>query len=81
MLAYNCGTDSIKEVAKMYGISQWLIYHHIKSDPTFPYVNVGIKKRLLIRPEDFDKWLLERSHRQMLKDHNLPSASELLEVR
>ena len=71
---------SIKEVSIMYGISQWLIYHHIKSDPTFPCVNVGIKKRFLIQLERFDKWLSIRSQMQTNKGHNLPSVSELLEV-
>ena len=64
----------------MYGISQWLIYHHIKSDPTFPCVNVGIKKRFLIQLERFDKWLSTRSQLQTIKGHNLPSVNELLEV-
>lgn len=62
----------------MYGISQWLIYDHIKSDPTFPSVNVGLKKRLLIRLEHFDKWLNDRSHKQVLETHNLPSSSDLI---
>ncbi len=63
----------------MYGISQWLIYHHIKTDPTFPYVNVGIKKKLLIELKSFDEWLLARSKRQILENFNLPTAEELLE--
>lgn len=71
---------SIKEVSQMYGISQWLIYHHIKTDPTFPYVNVGIKKKLLIDLKSFDEWLMSRTKRQVLQGFNLPSAEELLEV-
>ncbi len=71
---------SIKEVVEMYGISQYLIYHHIKSDPTFPYVNVGIKKRFLIDPKAFEKWLLKRSHKLNQEQHNLPCANELMEV-
>ncbi|NOT77736.1 MAG: helix-turn-helix domain-containing protein [Bacteriovoracaceae bacterium] len=72
---------SIKEVASMYGISQWLIYRHIKSDPTFPSVNIGIKKHFLIQLELFDKWLASRSHQLILKDHNLPSSNELMRVK
>ena len=70
---------TIKEVSKMYGISQWLIYHHIKTDPTFPYVNVGIKKKLLIELKSFDEWLFARSKKQVLENFNLPTAEELLE--
>ncbi|MFP5491659.1 MAG: helix-turn-helix transcriptional regulator [Bacteriovoracia bacterium] len=71
---------SIKEVARMYGISQWLIYHHIKSDPTFPYVNVGVKKKYLIGPEKLDQWLRDRTQKHMMKEHHLPSSHELLEM-
>lgn len=71
---------SIKEIASMYGINQWLIYHHIKADPTFPYVNVGVRKRFLIEPEKFEQWLMERSHKSVNKRHQLPSTTELMEV-
>lgn len=71
---------SIKEVSKMYGISQWLIYHHIKSDPTFPYVNVGVKKRLLIDPGKLEEWLTNRTKVQTHEAHNLPTINELLGV-
>lgn len=64
----------------MYGISQWLIYHHIKFDPTFPFVNVGIKKKLLIAPKAFEEWLASRTQRQVMQGFNLPTAKELLEV-
>jgi predicted DNA-binding transcriptional regulator AlpA len=71
---------SIKEVSAMYGISQWLIYHHIKTDPTFPFVNVGIKKKLLIEPKAFEEWVSSRTRKQVHQDFNLPSAKELLGV-
>lgn len=70
---------SIKEVSSMYGISQWLIYAHIKSDPTFPYVNVGLKKKLLIDITRFENWILKRSKVEIEKGFNLPSAQELLQ--
>lgn len=71
---------SIKEVAKMYGISQWLIYGHVKNDPTFPYVNVGMKKKLLIDIKQFERWIHKRTKRQVEENFNLPTAQELLEV-
>lgn len=64
----------------MYGISQWLLYHHIKNDPTFPYVNVGVKKRLLINPEKLEAWLTNRTMAQTYEGHNLPTLKELLGV-
>lgn len=71
---------SIKEVSVMYGISQWLIYHHIKSDPTFPFVNVGLKKKLLIELKEFDGWLYKRTRKQIGQDFNLPTAQDLMEA-
>lgn len=71
---------SIKEVSQMYGIGQWLIYHHIKADPTFPYVNVGIKKKLLIDLKGFEQWLMGRSQKNNNEKHYLPSVNELMET-
>ena len=71
---------SIKEVSKMYGIGQWLLYHHIKTDPAFPYVNVGVKKRLFIEPKLFEQWLRERGQKNHNNQYDLPSANELMEV-
>ena len=71
---------SIKEVSQMYGIGQWLIYQHIKTDPTFPYVNVGIKKKLLIDLKGFEQWLLGRSKKNNNEKHHLLNANELMEV-
>ncbi|MCM2351930.1 MAG: hypothetical protein NDI69_18100 [Bacteriovoracaceae bacterium] len=63
----------------MFGISQWLIYAHIKSDPTFPYVNVGLKKKLLIDIVKFEEWILKRSKTEVEQNFNLPTAQELLQ--
>lgn len=62
----------------MYGISQWLLYSHIKSDPSFPVVNVGIKKKYLIDLVQFDLWLKRKSGKDTEDKFNLPSSSELL---
>lgn len=71
---------SIKEVSVLYGIGQWLIYQHIKTDPTFPFVNVGIKKKLLIELKAFETWLAGRTKKQVLTEFNLPTAKDLMEV-
>ncbi len=72
---------TIKEISTMYGISQWLIYHHIKNDPTFPFLNVGIKKKLLIELKVFEEWLALRTRKQVQQEFNLPTAQELLGAR
>jgi len=70
---------SIKEVSNMYGMSGWLIYNHIKSDATFPFVNVGMKKKYLINIEKLETWLEKRSQNSKVEEFNLPETQELLE--
>ena len=71
---------SIKEVSQMYGISTWVIYHHIKTDPSFPFVNIGVRKRYLVDGEKFEKWLNLRGQMETRKNHQLPNTNELMEV-
>lgn len=52
---------TVKEVSEMLRVSQWTIYHLIKTDPTFPSLNVGIKKKFVVRAEELERWLAQRS--------------------
>lgn len=71
---------SIKEVSKMFGISQWLLYHHAKTDATFPVVNVGVKKKLLIDPTLLARWIENKTKKFKEAEHNLISSAALLEA-
>lgn len=71
---------SVKEVSKMFGISQWLLYHHVKIDPTFPVVNVGLKKKFLIDPKLLLLWIENKTKNFKQTEHNLLSAVSLLEA-
>tara|TARA_Y100000768_G_C23984113_1_gene687684 strand:+ start:2176 stop:3405 length:1230 start_codon:yes stop_codon:yes gene_type:complete len=71
---------TIKEVSSMYGIGQWLLYSHIKSDPSFPHINVGLKKRYMIELHEFDSWLRSRNKSRISVGHDLPEANDLMEV-
>ena len=70
---------SIGEISAMYGISQWLLYYHIKTDPSFPHINIGAKKKFLIGLKEFDSWLTEKGHRATLEQHLLPDPKKLAE--
>lgn len=52
---------SVKEVSRRYGISKSSIYQMIQDDPTFPSINVGLKKKLVINQEKLRNWYLSRS--------------------
>ncbi|MCY4644257.1 MAG: helix-turn-helix domain-containing protein [Bacteriovoracales bacterium] len=69
---------SVKEVAALYGISQWAIYQKIKSDPTFPHTNVGEKKRFLIGLKEFERWMQSVRNKTARQTHLIPSGEELL---
>ncbi len=69
---------SIKEVCQMYAVSNWVIYQHIKNDPTFPYLNVGLKKKYIIDRVDLGKWMNERTKREKKNEMRIPTAEELL---
>jgi len=71
---------SIKEISDMYGISLWLLYEHVKSDPTFPVINIGLKKKFVIDPVQFESWLESKTKKFRDGEHDLPNSDELLEV-
>lgn len=52
---------SIKETSMIYGISTWTLYELIKTDKTFPWVNLGIKKRYAIDKFKLEDWISKRS--------------------
>ena len=45
---------SVKEISEEYSMSLRVIYNLIKTDPTFPYINIKVKKKLIIDLKSFD---------------------------
>ena len=72
---------SIKEIADRYGVSDWTIYRFIKTEPTFPYLNVGLKKKFVINEDSYLRWVEERTKRERGRIFHIPSADELLKRR
>jgi hypothetical protein len=66
------------EIAKMFNVSQWSIYEAIKTDPTFPFNNLGPKKNYRINPKEYKKWSQEKSHSTRIRNAKLLSFEELL---
>lgn len=73
------GYLSVKSLAARYGISKSTLYELIKSDPTFPYRNVGLRKRFLVDSSRFEVWLNDRTAREQDARFGLPTAHGLLE--
>lgn len=51
---------TVQEALKLMNISEWSIYNLIHRDPTFPYVNIGVKKKYLIDASKLSQWIENR---------------------
>jgi hypothetical protein len=69
---------SVKALAARYGLNKAAIYGSIKTDPTFPYANVGLKKKFMIDVCHFETWLARRTDRQKHEHFAIPSTADLL---
>jgi excisionase family DNA binding protein len=72
---------TVKEAAQMLKISQWTLYSLIKNDRTFPSLNIGVKKKFVIKAEGLEKWMEDRSKMLFLKERGLLSGPDLLQVK
>lgn len=72
---------SVKEIASMYRMSMRVIYNLIKTDPNFPYVNMGVKKKLMIDHEAFETWLMRRTYQEQKNQFRIPDLMELTNKR
>ena len=79
LLSVSDGLMSIKTVSTQYGVSKSTLYELIKTDPTFPCVNVGLKKKLMIDAEKFTVWVEARTERQKQSHFGLSTIGGLLE--
>ncbi len=69
---------SVREVVNKYKISTWAIYQYIKYDPTFPYSNVGHKKKFIVNENFFKEWLQRRTEKEKKSKGQLVKARDLL---
>ncbi len=69
---------TLLEAAKKYNMSRISLYRLIKTDPSFPYVNMGLKKKYMICPDDFETWSLNRIAKEKSQQFQLATADELI---
>ncbi len=72
---------SVPEISSIYGISRSTLYELIKTDTQFPVVNMGVKKRLFIEQNAFENWFKIRSQRKIFQRHNIPTFTQLKEIK
>lgn len=71
---------AIKELTKLYGLKLSAIYGLIKTDSSFPAVNLGLKKKYMIDLNEFNKWLEARNKKEKQARSNEPTSDDLLKV-
>jgi len=52
---------TVKEASYIYKISPSAIYTLFKNDPTFPAMNVGLKKKIVIDENKLIQWIKTRN--------------------
>jgi len=52
----------------------------IKSEPNFPYINVGLKKKYMIDLAKFYTWLNERTEQQKHDRLGIPTTVDLMKA-
>ncbi len=70
----------VKELARLYGLSTGAVYSFIKTEPDFPYVNVGVKKKFMVDIVLFESWIADRTKRQKHEHFAIPNAVDLMTV-
>lgn len=71
---------SVSEVSRSFSLSKYTIYCLIKSDPTFPAVNIGPKKNYRIQMDLFKNWLEQRLKERHYLDFKVPTADQLYRI-
>jgi len=57
---------TIKEVSKKYKISISSLYKLSKLDPSFPAVNIGLKKKIVVNKSNFIQWINHKNFKEEL---------------
>lgn len=70
----------ISQIVQQCNLSKYAIYELIRSDPTFPAINIGPKKNYRIQPTLLEEWFKQKSRDERNFRFNIPSTSELLSM-
>jgi len=72
---------TVKEVSQMYPLlSINLIYELIKSDPTFPCYNVGVRRKFIVDISSLDNWIKARAAKEEELPKKLIDVNDLLRI-
>ena len=69
---------TIPELCELYKVSRSSVYELARTDPSFPAMNVGRKKKLVVNAAAYEAWVRQRDQQNRFKRIGLRSADELL---
>jgi len=72
---------TVGELARHYRLKPSAIYAFIKTDSSFPYLNVGLKKKYLIDVVKYEAWVRNRTQVEKQKRSGVPNINDLLLLR
>ena len=62
----------------MLRVSEWTIYNLIKSNRSFPGLNIGLRKKFVVERERLQEWMKKRTRKLFLNERSLLTGEELL---
>jgi hypothetical protein len=69
---------TVKRLAALYGLKAAAVYAFIKADPSFPYKNVGLKKKYVVDVDQFETWTTRRTTEEKNMQFGIPTTTELI---
>jgi predicted DNA-binding transcriptional regulator AlpA len=69
---------TVKKLAALYGLTLNSIYSLIKTDLSFPFKNLGVKKKYMVNLFEFEQWMNHRATAEKDRALNIPKAVELI---
>ncbi len=71
---------SVREVIQAFGLSRYTVYTLIRTDPSFPCVNVGPRKNYRIQKNLLIDWFALRLEQRKNLSFQIPSFHELMQT-
>ena len=57
---------TIKELSKQFKISLSSLYRLASEDPSFPAINIGLKKKIIVNQASFHNWMQRKNYKDEL---------------
>jgi hypothetical protein len=70
---------TVSEAINKYQLTQWAVYENIKTEPTFPVINLGPRKNYRLYEGGLKNWLNRHPAKKRRDATFVPTADDILE--